>query len=227
VPPGMPEAAPGPGLTSWTGSRKACARPASGPRAVPKHKKFIYDRAAGVPAVLFSKRTTNTVPATYQYAYYVREPQGELLASFDLADPQVKRYYHFDALGSTVLVTNGSGTVSDSFTYGAWGAVLNTPQNNLKPYQYVGQLGYYQHSSDRGTAMHDLLQLGVRFYDRDIGRFTQRDAVGSSYSYCWDAPVTLADPSGATAKIPPQCKGKIPGDDYKKKWAGKDNPWTG
>ena len=38
-----------------------------------------------------------------------------LLASFDAAQTPNKYYYHFDNLGSTVLVTNGSGTVSDSF----------------------------------------------------------------------------------------------------------------
>ena len=103
-------------------------------------------------------------------------------------------------------MTNGSGTVSDSFTYGAWGAVLNTPQSNLKPYQYVGQLGYYQHSSDRGTAMHDLLQLGVRFYDRDMGRFTQRDPERQSivgWLYGGNQPLRYVDPSGTIAFLPP------------------------
>ena len=159
--------------------------------------EFINDPTASIPAVLVSKGHTDLETT---YVYYVREPGGELLASFDLADPQVKRYYHFDALGSTVLVTNGGGTVSDSFTYGAWGAVLNTPQNNLKPYQYVGQLGYYQHSSDRGTAMHDLLQLGVRFYDRDTGRFTQRDPIKTEgqtdYAYANSNAIVRADPDG-------------------------------
>ena len=49
------------------------------------------------------------------YMFYVRDPGGELLASFDAAETPNKYYYHFDDLGSTVLVTNGSGTVSNLF----------------------------------------------------------------------------------------------------------------
>jgi RHS repeat-associated protein len=99
-----------------------------------------------------------------------------------------------------VLVTNGSGTASDSYTYGAWGAVLAS-QNNLRPYQYVGELGYYRHSSAQGTALSDLLQLGVRFYDPSIGRFTQRDALGyadgpNSYLYVRNNPFSFLDPTG-------------------------------
>jgi RHS repeat-associated protein len=164
---------------------------------------MIYDQTAGIPAVLLEKKYVNS---TTTYMFYVREPGGELLASFDAAETPNKYYYHFDVLGSTVLVTNGSGTVSDSFTYSAWGAVLNTPTNNQKPYQYVGKLGYYGHDADtQGDGLGDLLQLGVRFYDSEIGRFTQRDPIAhyrpglDSFVYPYNNPTSAVDPFGMWA----------------------------
>jgi RHS repeat-associated protein len=131
--------------------------------------------------------------------YNVREPDGWLLCSFDAAETPNKYYYHFDNLGSTVLVTNGSATVFDSFTYGAWGDVLNSPTGNR--YQYVGQLGYYAHTSTQGTALADLMQLGVRLYDPETGLFTQRDirVTGTThfiYTYASDDPLLYVDPLG-------------------------------
>ena len=105
--------------------------------------------------------------------FYIREPDGELLASFEEGGAN-RRYCHFDQLGSTVLMTSGGGSVLDSLTYGAWGDVLYA-QSDLVPYQFVGQLGYYSHTSGQGTALSSLLELGVRFYDPEVGRFTQRD----------------------------------------------------
>jgi len=62
----------------------------------------------------------------------------------------------------------------------------------------VGELGYYTHHQDANL---DLLQLGVRFYDPEIGRFTQRDPVydpmdGSAYPYVENRPTLSTDPAG-------------------------------
>ena len=63
--------------------------------------------------------------------------------------------------------------------------------------QSVGQLGYYTHWQEPGFG---LLQLGVRFYGSEVGRFTQRDPISSNanslYCYSNDAPTTTVDPSG-------------------------------
>ena len=66
-----------------------------------------------------------------------------------------------------------------------------------QPYQYVGQLGYYTHYQEPNFG---LLQLGVRFYGSEVGRFTQRDQVSNalegSYLYSSARPLVIADPSG-------------------------------
>ena len=109
----------------------------------------------------------------------------------------VCRPYHFDALGSTRLLTNSSGAVTDTYGYDAWGGA-SQGGSTVQPYQFVGQLGYYFPVQDENFP---LLQLGVRFYDpAQTGRFTQRDAVRmhsrSAHTYCASRPTLYVDPSG-------------------------------
>lgn len=167
--------------------------------------EMIFDYTCGMPEVLLAK---SCVSSSTGYTYYVREPDGELVSSFDAAETPNKRYYHFDALGSTVMVTDGSGSVLDSLVYGAWGDVLKSPANTLDHYYYVGQGGYYVHSSTQGAALAGIMEVGVRFYDQMVGRFTQRDPVRvagiSDYAYAADRPTNAVDP---TRRDCGQCSG--------------------
>ncbi len=111
----------------------------------------------------------------------------------------------FDALGSTLMASNGNGTISAANAYDAWGSVLASYGGGTEPYEYVGELGYYAHNAGvQGPGLGNLLQLGVRFYDPEIGRFTQRDPVWAaveetSYVYASGIPTFLVDPSGEFA----------------------------
>jgi RHS repeat-associated protein len=83
------------------------------------------------------------------------------------------RYYHYDELGSTRLLTDGSGNVTDTYSYDPWGNIAShVGSTNDNPYLYVGALGYYTHWQEPDFK---LLQLGVRFFEPEIGKFTQRD----------------------------------------------------
>ena len=151
--------------------------------------EFVYDVTAGTPAVVEEVAPTGSV-------YYVRDPGGALICREEGTTTQ---YYHFDDLGSTLFLTGSDGTVTDKYTYDAWGNLTSHTGNTLQPYQYVGGLGYYTHYQD---VVLGLLQLGVRFYDPQIGRFTQRDPVGdtrNSYGYGAGNPVNMLDPQGLTA----------------------------
>ena len=150
--------------------------------------QFVYDITAGIPAVI--KETGSQYDKTY-----VREPDGSLIAMFVGSYPY---YYHFDALGSTRMLTDESGHITDSYTYDAWGNLLTHYPNSIsQPYQYVGQLGYYTHYQDANLP---LLQLGVRFYDPGVGRFGQVDLIRkrgrSAYVYSSDLPTAKSDPLG-------------------------------
>ncbi len=158
--------------------------------------EMLYDRVAGIPAVLLAK---SYVSSTTSLEYYVRAPGGELLASFIDGETPTRRYCHFDQLGNMVLQTNGSGGQSISRTFSAWGTDLSGGGYTSLPYQYVGELGYYSHIGDQGTSLQNLFQLGVRFYDPEIGRFTQRDPIPprySAYEYAAGWPTVAVDPSG-------------------------------
>jgi len=69
--------------------------------------------------------------------------------------------------------------------------------NDFQPYQYVGQLGYYTHWMEPNFG---LLQLGVRFYDPEVGRFTQMDVLATDtvadMSYAALNPLSVTDPDG-------------------------------
>jgi RHS repeat-associated protein len=152
---------------------------------------FVYDPTAGIPAVIEESTSGST-------AYYIREPGGSLIARLNATEGI--RYYHVDELGSTRLLTDGSGNVTDKYAYDAYGSLLSHDAyagSVQQPYGYVGQLGYYTHYQEPEFG---LLQLGVRFYDPEVGRFGQRDPLqhtaSSPYPYVEGQVLRRADPSG-------------------------------
>ena len=114
------------------------------------------------------------------------------------------KYYHFDALGSTRRLSGASGAFTDSYSCTTWGHSIHYSGSTQQPYQYVGQLGYYTHYQDPWLP---LLQLGVRFYDPGLGRFSQKDEVRDSYKmtylYADDCPLFLTDPEGKKPSYKP------------------------
>ena len=93
-------------------------------------------------------------------------------------------------------MTDAMGTVTDTYAYDAWGNLMAHAGTTAQPYQFVGQLGYYTHWQDENLAV---LQLGVRFYDPQAGRFGQVDALREGLSwleYAHGRPTYFVDPSG-------------------------------
>ena len=103
--------------------------------------KFVHDRTAGNPAVIQESTGSSSI-------YYFREPDGSLIAR---QDGSSWRYYGFDELGSTRLLTDDSGNITDKYAYDAYGAVLAHNRYDAsveQPYQYVGRVGYYMRISE-------------------------------------------------------------------------------
>jgi len=158
--------------------------------------RFIYDPTASVPAVLVED--LNGTPQ----AFYVREPDGRLIAR---EAGESLQYCFFDLLGSTILMAPAAeNNPTDRFYYTPWGETVTTGARasavgtTANPYRFVGSLGYYTHHQDANLA--DWMQLGVRFYEPELGRFERRDPVNSpltqSYLYANVAPLRFVDPSG-------------------------------
>ena len=107
-------------------------------------------------------------------------------------------YSHFDGLGSIVGMTDSAGKEVNGYDYDPSGNLLNSKEQSgiNNPWKYAG--GYLDGSTG-------LYKYGIRYYDPQVGRWTQRTPVGGSlaetlkanpYVYADDTPVNEIDPSG-------------------------------
>jgi len=144
---------------------------------------YTYDASAGLPVVLIE----NTVAGSTRYIYGL-----DLIAGIN-PDGSTS-YYHFDALGSTRQLSDGSGAVVASYAYDAFGNLVKNETSNA--FLYTGE------QTDTKTS---LVYLRARYYDPKIGRFiTKDDSPGfptfsqtlNRYSYAHNNPVTFNDPDG-------------------------------
>ena len=87
-------------------------------------------------------------------------------------DDSQSSFYHFDPLGSTAALTDGTEMVTDSYLYTAFGEVLPGTGTTANPYQFVGLFGYFR---DETTGIYSIHQ---RDYGADVGRFKSDDPIG-------------------------------------------------
>ena len=80
-------------------------------------------------------------------------------------------YYHTDELGSTLALTDDSGSVTDQFAYMPYGYASRTGSTDT-PFQWLGGYGMYY---DSDTELHLTLH---RAYSYTMKRFIQPDPLG-------------------------------------------------
>jgi RHS repeat-associated protein len=123
---------------------------------------------------------------------------GRLISQTDATGQQT--YVLSDGLGSTVALTDGSGTVTATYEYDVYGDVRASSGTTSTEYRFTGQ---------QAEAATGLVYLRARYYDPQTGRFLQRDPFGGflgdpqgqqPYAYAHNNPVTPTDPSG---EVPP------------------------
>ena len=112
----------------------------------------------------------------------------------------VKTYYHQNAHGDVILLTDGMGNILKTYEYDAFGREWDALDTDNNPFRYCGE--YF----DKQT---ETVYLRARYYDSAYGRFTQQDGWEyvnfgdplslNLYTYCWNNPVMYADPSGNDA----------------------------
>ncbi len=81
----------------------------------------------------------------------------------------VKRYFHFDALGSTRALTDSTGSVTDTYEYNAFGVLESSTGTSVNPYRYVGQWGYYDDGAMGSSS--GLLHIADSYLLVPFGRF--------------------------------------------------------
>ena len=130
--------------------------------------------------------------------FYVWSPGGTLLYGIDTSGSATPFFYHFDRLGSTLFLTDGSGAVSDAYIYDPYGMELGHDGTSAQPFTFIGQYGVRRFT---GTLYH----MQRRTYDAQTGRFLSRDPVGTHvydpaslnpYQYAAQDPINLLDPQG-------------------------------
>ncbi|WP_423037675.1 RHS repeat-associated core domain-containing protein [Undibacterium sp. Tian12W] len=107
-------------------------------------------------------------------------------------------YYHADALGSTKVLTDSIGNVTDVYQYDGFGSVLDKTGTTANNYRYTGEYSDNQIGLQYNRA---------RWYDANAGRFVSVDSNEGEldepntlhrYTYAANDPVNFNDPSGET-----------------------------
>jgi len=102
-------------------------------------------------------------------------------------------YPLLDGVGTVRELVDGTGTMSDAYTFDTFGVKMANDYGTTKdPYRFGGDWGYFRESSG-------LYQLGARFYWPDLGRFIQQDPVRDGmnwYAYVENNPAAGVDPEG-------------------------------
>ncbi len=144
---------------------------------------YIYDASGNL---LGETDSSNVITRYYIYG-------AGLLAMVNAADSKIY-CYHFNALGSTIALTDINQAVVNTYAYTPFGIV--TEQQTLQqPFKYVGQFGVMQEPNG-------LYYMRARYYDPAVGRFISEDPSGFSggqvslYAYVGNNPTAFVDPDG-------------------------------
>ena len=166
-----------------------------------------YDYNAGGQRVRHHLSDRGNVDYYYDEGSVIEERDGvsgELKAFYRYAEQLLslatpadgEQFYHQDALGSTVNLTDSSGNKAVSYKTDPWGQVREQSGTSVNRKSFTGQ------ERDEKTG---LLYYGARYYDADIGRFTSQDSyLGQGgvppslnrYAYAYSNPGRFVDPTG-------------------------------
>lgn len=96
-----------------------------------------------------------------------------------------------DALGSTVALGDGTGTLQTQYTYEPFGSVSQTGAASTSSFKYTGR-------EDDGTGLY---YYRARYYQPRLQRFIREDPIGLRggahlYAYVYNDPLTFTDPKG-------------------------------
>lgn len=144
--------------------------------------------------VIEMRNNADVVQSTYVYGTWIDDIVNMQRGGTDY-------YFHQNAHGSVVAVTNNSGTVAERYEYDPYGSTtIYSPAYAVRttslignPYRYTGR----ESDDESGNYYYR-----ARTYSPWLGRFFQRDPLEANYpgvaayTYCLNNPVRYLDPDG-------------------------------
>jgi RHS repeat-associated protein len=154
-----------------------------------KAQNYYYDLEG---RLLFETASDHTVTARYIY-------NGQRLIAVDIPGTG-SLFYHFDALGNCLWLTDESGKPVAAYAYQPFGLYQSRVDRGVNnPFTFVGEYGV----RDEGDGLY---LMRHRHYEAHLGRFVQPDPIGVAggsnlYAYSGQNPTTFIDPSGLIGPV--------------------------
>lgn len=149
-------------------------------------RTYIWDLAHTLPLLLSDGSTS-----------YLYDDQG---LPIEQITGSTTLYYQHDELGSTRLLTTGSGATAATYRYDPYGNLAQQTGATDTPLRYAA--GY----QDPETGLY---YLRARYYDPRTAQFLTRDPIApltqSPYAYVGGNPLNLTDPTGYGCGFNPTC----------------------
>ncbi|MGZ0050504.1 RHS repeat-associated core domain-containing protein [Brevibacillus gelatini] len=154
-----------------------------------KTTRYVVNENADLTQVLMELEENGAARAYYVYGLGLigrEDAQGEYLC------------YHMDSRGSTTLLTDKHGRVTDRYTYGVYGELEAHEGSTRQPFCYNGRDGVM-------TDPNGLYYMRARYYHPGLKRFLNRDVLRGEitdgqtfnrFAYVNGDPVSFIDPLG-------------------------------
>jgi RHS repeat-associated protein len=142
--------------------------------------QFLYDGLNPVQELASGTPTANLLTGQEMDEYFTR------------TDSAGARNLLTDALGSTIALADGSGSVQTEYTYEPFGSVTTSGSANGNTFGFTGR-------ENDGTGLN---YYRARYYDPKLQRFSGEDPIAffagdpNLYAYVRNSPAQLTDPNG-------------------------------
>ncbi len=124
--------------------------------------------------------------ARYSQGLNIDEPLAMLRSS-------ATSFYHSDGLGSVTSLSNGTGSLAQTYTFDSFGNQTASSGSLTNPFRFAGR---------EFDTESNLYFMRARYFDSASGRFINEDPIGFAgvqadfYVYVGNDPINLTDPFG-------------------------------